>query len=740
MQTIHHPALAAQDMPAQAAFDYDHLIKALIELNIARKNVLFYPERHIQVQKSIDLAHACLIRSIETADEIALVVAKESLSVDGCLLDPSNSVLQELKAVFRSRNIAVLTFRKGLSRDDLAGFLLRLASAEETAVPLPTGAAPHRQEPASDTIRIQAVDYSKFSHTEEAVINRKRAHGGKAPPDSVWNDFVHGLAAGILLDPDDTTPGEAFRRPTPTTIAGHLNRLEQVETELLKKYEDVIKEHLQDASWGSEKHPDSGWAALCRCFEQLKPGLRNQFLSVTYDQCALQKNPESLDPLFQRLPLKLLTEMLQTASRGERDISPSLLNFVAKVLNARSIGGPSPEREAARRLAGEIGALAAPEMAATLFRKENFGAYVTPDYEASLNRLLRPQVSDAATGDDRLNVREHLKTLEDGHLSEHIAAVGVALLTGRLDADLYQEVAEQLTRLANELAQRVHIGLLSKMLQVFLDHSRTKPPDPRSAAARAALDQLCSPMLVRTLRAALEASGRWADPEATAFLFTLGPNAVPEALHLYLQRDAPQREEWLSVLIGRYPQHLFKEVIKRLQLYAGAHTVELLKIFEKLVDPACTTIVRSFLMHPDEAVQHQALKVLLRFDDAEGVARLRTLLDSKKSQDFMAGLTLAETYAVAGVAEDLARRLKTRFLCYRSDFVRNEKILLALQRFGYRLPASDLERLNRIRFALYPKHLARMKSLVAAMLPKRPALPKPDRIRRSIPDHDADAQ
>jgi hypothetical protein len=379
-------------------------------------------------------------------------------------------------------------------------------------------------------------------------------------------------------------------------------------------------------------------------------------------------------------------------------------------------------------------------MANTLFKKENFGAYVTPDYEASLNRLLRPQVSGAVSGDDRLNVHAHLKTLEDGHLSEHIAAVGVALLAGRLDADLYQEIAEQLTRLANELAQRVHIGLLSKMLQLFRDHSRTEPPDTRSAAARAALDQLCGPRLVRTLRAALESSGRWADPEATAFLFTLGPNAVPEALHLYLQRDDPQREEWLAVLISRYPQHLLKEVIKRLQLYAGAHTVELLKIFEKLEDPACTAFVRSFLQHPDEAVRHQALKVLLRFDDAEGVARLRTLLDSKKSQDFMAGLALAETYAVARVAEDLAKRLKTRFLCYRSDFIRNEKILLALQHFGYRMPASDIERLNRIRFSLYPQHLARMKSLVAAMLPKHPPVPKPDRTRRSIPGHDADAQ
>lgn len=740
MQSTDTIALAKDETEPTAGLDLNQLIKALIEMNIARKNVLFYPGRHRQVKKSIDLAHGCLSLSLEAVDEITLVIAKESFSVGGCLLDPSNSVLQELRAVFKAKNIASLTFRQRLSRNELAGFLLRITRSEESADPQATNGELPLQEAFTDHIRIQTVDYSKFSHTEEPVIHRKGAQGAQKPRDSVWNDFVHGLAGGILLDPNDAQPAEFVRRPSPSGIAGHLNRREEIETELLKKYEDVIKDHLLNASGGGDPQRDSSWSDLYRCFEQLKPGLRNQFLAVTFDQCALQTNPESLEPLLGRLPLKLLIEMLKSATSGKKEISPSLLNFVGKMLNARGAKAQSPEHEAARRMAQEIDALAAPEMAGTLFKKENFGAYVTPEYEKALKQLVRPQTPQAANAEGLIDIQSHLKTLSEDHLAAHIVEAGIALMSGQLDAELYREIAEQLARLASDLAKKANIGLLSKMHQLFLDHSRMEPADAKCTAARAALDQLRGPRLIRSLRAAIEASGRWTEPAATAFLLTLGSNAVPEALHLYLQHNEQQREEWLAVLIERYPQHLLKEVIKRIQLDAGAYTVELMMIFEKLGDPACSPCVRPFLQHPDEAARFQALKLLLRFNDEEGVRFLRKLLDSRKNQDFLAALDLAEKYSVARVAADLAKRIKTRFLLYRSDVICNERILLALENFGYRVAASDLERLNRIRFSFYPQQLARMKSVVSAMLLKRTPVPKSGRARGTTVRYDANAQ
>lgn len=740
MQPTDHIARAPTEAETETPFDFSQLVEALIELNIARKNVLFYPEHHSQVKKSIDLAHDCLSSCLQASKELALIVAKESFSVGGFLLDPSNSVLQELKAVFKSKNIAVLTFRQGLSREELAGFLLRIARSAETADSPPTQGAPPQGESATDNIRIQAVDYSKFAHTEEALIKRKSAPGRKPAHDSVWNDFVHGLAAGILLDPNGETPTEFVRRSTPSAIAGRLNRTDTVETELLKKYEDVIKDHLLGASWTQDRQPDSGWTDIYRCFEQLKPELRHEFLAVTYDQLAAQKEPESLEPLLSRLPPKLMVEMLQAATRGERQLSPSLLNFVGKMLNARCAGGSSQEYDAVRRWAYDVGALAAPEMSGALFKRENFDAYVTSDYESTLKHMVRFQTPPEAENTDRIDVQACLKTLGEDRLAEHIAEVSIALMAGRLDADLYREIAEQMVGLANDLAKASHIGLIARMQQLFQNHSGTEPGDACSAAARAALDQLGGPGLLRTLRVSLEASGRWAEPGVAATVLELGPHAVPEALHLYLQRHEPQREEWLAALISRYPQQLLKEISKRLQLHAGAHTVELLSIFERLGDPACSDCVRPFLRHPDDTARFQALKVLLRFNDADAVSRLRELLDSRRSQDFWTGLDLAEQYSVAGVAADLAKRLKTRFLVYRSDVIRNEKILLALENFGYRLAASDLERLNRIRFTFYPQQLARMKSVVSAMLQKRPPAARPDRGREAILRHDANAQ
>ncbi len=52
MQSTDTIALAKDETEPTAGLDLNQLIKALIEMSIARKNVLFYPGRHRQVKKA----------------------------------------------------------------------------------------------------------------------------------------------------------------------------------------------------------------------------------------------------------------------------------------------------------------------------------------------------------------------------------------------------------------------------------------------------------------------------------------------------------------------------------------------------------------------------------------------------------------------------------------------------------------------------------------------------------------
>ncbi len=730
MQTADSISPMADSKPLQTAFDFDHFIRALIELNIARKNVLFYPGSHIQVEKSIDLAHRCLHLSLEKVEAIQLSIAKDCLSVWGCRLDPANAVLHELRTALKSRNIAVLKFRKGLSKEEVAEFLHRITrDAEATDLGIDDSETSLQME-GRDHICIQAVDYSKLRPTEEAIISRNAAHGKAKPTASIWDAFVHGLAAGILNETGDAEADGAGRRPTPSDVADHFNRLESVESEILKKYEEVIKNHLRSSS-GSRDQRDFGWTDLSRFLEQLNPRLRSQFLSVTLDQCTSQADPAFVDDFLNTLPLKMIIDMLHAVNNEEKEISPSLLNLIGKVLNARIINSHGPERQEAQRLFNQLSTLACPEIAGILFKKEDFAAYVTPDYETTLKQLVQPQAPREAGDEERFDVQPYLETLDDDHLSGRIAQVAIALLRGRLDPELYREYTDQLVSLANGLAKKPDIALLSNIQQLFLNHSRMGSSDPRGSVAKAALNHLSNPRLIRALRTSLEASDRWTDPAVASFFFRLGPNVVPEALQLYLHKAQAPREEWIAALIKAYPGQLLKEVIKRLQLNPSAYLPELFAIFEKLGDPVCIPWVKPYLQHPNQTHQRHALQVLLSFDDEQGVGYLRKLLDSKRHSDFMIGLDLAATYGVVGVAADLVKRLKKRFLFFQGDFIRNEKILLALDQFGHRIATSDLERLNRIQFSFYPKHLTRMKSVVSNLLLKRARVQAPDRIRDS---------
>lgn len=736
MQTTERIMSAPGEPAGEGAIDFNRIIKALVELNVARKNVLFYPGAHRHAKKSIDRAYDYLNLALETAQTIVLVVARESLSVEGSLLDPANSALQELKAVFKSKNIAVLTFRQGLSRGDVVAFLSRITRNQESLGPAPAENVMVSRENSTGGIRIQAPDYSKLSHAVKEVIHKNSQKGRKTPKASIWNDFVHGLAAGILLGSDAAEPGRTGRRPFASAIAGYLNQFDTIEPGLLRKYESLVNDHLQNALCGNENHGESGWIELYRCLEQLEPGLRDPFLTALFDQCAIVANPESLIPFFSRMPSKLMIEMLQAAAGAGKEVSPSLLNFIGKMVNARSTSSQPADRASSRRSADEIAALATSEQAGSLFEKENLSAYVTPDYEAALKRLLRNQSPREAPAEDPFDAQQHLKIFEEDHLTERIAEATIALMSGPIDVGLYRELAEQLVGLAHELVPKAHIILLSKIHELFLRHSRTEPADARGTAARAAFGMLFDAKTIRALRTSLEASGRWADPAAVSFLFNLGPEVVPDALHLYLYRSEPEREQWLAALYGRYPQHLLKEVIKRLQFNPDANTEALLTIFEKLGDSTHTDCIRPFLKHPEKAVQVQALGALLNLNDAQGVNYLKSYLNSKQNQDFSIGLQMAEKYSVVCVAPDLCKRLKTRFLFHRSDIVRNEKILAVLQKLGHRVAPGELERLRSIRFSFYPKHLARMKLLASDLLLNQSLKLQRGRIERPPRQHE----
>src|SRR4030066_2149648 len=98
------------------------LSDAIIELNIARRNVSIYPKGHVLVENSLNRAFEFLKSLFDLRNEITIAIAKDMLIIDGQSLDRKNPVYREVALSFSNLNIASVTFISGLSKDEIYSF------------------------------------------------------------------------------------------------------------------------------------------------------------------------------------------------------------------------------------------------------------------------------------------------------------------------------------------------------------------------------------------------------------------------------------------------------------------------------------------------------------------------------------------------------------------------------------------------------------------------------------------
>jgi len=140
------------------------LSDAIIELNIARRNVSLYPKGHHLVEKSLSRAFEFLNSLFELRNEITIAVAKDMLIIDGQSLDRKNPVYRESALSFSNLNIASVTFITGLTKDEIYSFHRFLMediqeSSKEDLIKMLRGCN-------LSHIQVEFVDYDAFGFDE----------------------------------------------------------------------------------------------------------------------------------------------------------------------------------------------------------------------------------------------------------------------------------------------------------------------------------------------------------------------------------------------------------------------------------------------------------------------------------------------------------------------------------------------------------------------------------------------
>ena len=205
---------------------------AIIELNISRRNVAIYPKEHPLVERSLNNAFKFLKQLFELRPEITLAVAKDILIIDNYHLDKKNPVYREFALSLNKMNIAHVTFKTGITKDELYGFHSFLTEKTEDLTVNNFNKIFKKYNLIH--IGIGTVDYSKFS-----IEDRKPDHQTEKVP--LWERFVYGLLEGKL---QSEKASDEIRNIPPEILSEILNK---ASNSVLKEeaYDKVITTYLR---------------------------------------------------------------------------------------------------------------------------------------------------------------------------------------------------------------------------------------------------------------------------------------------------------------------------------------------------------------------------------------------------------------------------------------------------------------------------------------------------------------
>lgn len=694
-------------MPPEAKL----LARALVELSATRKTILMYPPGHKQIQQSIERVQKTWDEILSERPEMTIGTDTDGLIVGRNSTKLKDPVSREFSTILRDHDVAVVHFRQGLSPEELAAFLRVIAEDPEK-----TRAAGGIETALVGEdirhVRVQHVDYTKFLHTEEEEIQKRRRGKTSDEEDSLWGGFVTHLILGTLTDSEKGIPLRNADDYAPRVIAAYLNE-NRLDTQMaIQGYEETLQEHFEQAqdAGDNQTYRVANLRNLSALLEELQPGIRQQFLDATYQKCASAATSQNVEGLLSGLSHGLIIEMLRQANKQGNEISPTLLNLVQKIARVKqesefdtpavvSSSGMDASNPAQKK---EI---------LDLFDREAYETYVTKEYGETLKDLSLDSGDPSNRAAPPEELREEIEGLEPRRVDSHIARALLAFMEGDASKEEYKDYGDKTFRIANELMGDGEFSVPLEILKTLERHAREKPdPAVRSIAETGARRFRYPTFLAK----ALAAFDKWKTAEggsAQAFLSAIGPEIVPHAFNLYIHRNQAEGDEHLLNLLALFSDRVTEIARREIQTRGGAPLVRMIRLVRRLGTQNLIPELRPLLDREDRQVQMETLETLVRFRDPESADLLRKFLKLKNAEDQLRVIEIAGMHKVSELAQDLASMLRT-FCLFPSDYVKNEKIVEALGRIGHPSALPALQKLAETRLSLYPKRLASLQLLL----------------------------
>lgn len=644
------------DANSKLPLDARLLSYVIIELNISRRNVAIYPKNHPSVERSLTQAFDFLRQLFALRPEITLSIAKDTIIIDEFHLDKKNPVFTEFAVYLSKMNIASVTFKKGVSKDELYSFQSFIVQKPEDLTIDSLRNALKRFNLRN--IQVSFIDFGSFAFRtgqSQTTVSTKEA--------PLWERYIYGLRSGALKGSELS---HAVREIPPGDLGTLVN---EYSSEDLKQdtYDGVITAYMR-----SSTHQHFHGQELKKMMEfirELKPDLKQQFLSSAVR--TFSRDTASAYQMLKEVSLEDIRGFLDAVNTQKISVPPALRNIMDSLSEKERV-----HTQTIRLKEGMmIDDIVLPGDSTAMLENGNFDPSLSDTYQQDVQKLLKVDASGLRSS----QLLEFETEFYDDLVEKKFNQIILELLSSekaseedyRACADIMKEQSAQLLW----IGEYTHILDMLRTLEI--NKALYRFPDISAEALR----YFHSSDFFATLIDSFRILGRQKRKEVSMICEYYDKKIIPYIMDALTDEDSPVVRRFLMELLKQFGDKLIPEALKRLDDEKWFVKRNMLYILTEIDNQSLTEHIRPYCRHENPKVSLAAMKYLINAGDRYPIEKLREYLDSQEKEKFAQAVMLAGSFKVKELVGDLIVLLNKTEMTG-ADFSEKIPIVKALGEIG----------------------------------------------------------
>ena len=606
---------------------------AIIELSISRRNVSVYPKGHPSIEGSLNRAFELLQRLFELRPEITIAIAKDTIIVDNYFLDRKNPVYKEFAVHLSSMNIASLTFISGLTKDELYQFDRILSEDTKEADAKVIQEALKKWNIIHIAIRL--IDYSAFSFHEGKTEK-------EAPSQRIWERYIYGLLEGALQTEEES---DAIQDIPPEMLANFLNK--SVTGDIKEEtYDRVITTYIRRSK--EKSFSGTELKRILDFINGLRPELKKQFLSSALK--GVPKDRDVVENALKDISADKVIEFLGIINKQKIAVPDALKNLLDKFSGLQS-GSTEDLIFGKGLIADDI--FLSPDVT-NLLNEGKFETFVTDTYQKEIERLLNFDAKEIVTEKlDELN-----RECSDEYLEKDFNLIILELFLSNTISE--EESGFFVDTLKEQAMQFIETGQYGQVLKIFmvLESDSLNKRFPR--VTQEIIQYFNSPEFISQFIDSLRIIGRQMRNEALLLCDCYSEKIIPPLMDALSGEDSQVVRRFLISLITYFGDMSVPEAIKRLEDPRWFVKRNMLFILKECGGKEVIPHVRPLCNHENKKISFEAIRLLLKAGDSQGIDALRRHLESESGEVVEQAIAITGSFRVKEVLPNLLQMLKKK--------------------------------------------------------------------------------